>query len=226
MAQLNTDLETIKTARDNMKTALEGQGQTVTKDIRTYAQAIANLEQNVELDLSKAISSSTNYNTDMNLLKKCITKFGDSIVFDLDGSINAGFLFSGCTKLTKIPTLRNTNSLLYCHYMFGYMYDVSDLPYFDTSSVKNFYDFAINSHFVNVPILNLQSATNLQGMFSGCTYLNNDSLNNIMEMCIGATSYGSTKTLKYIGLTSDQTTICQGLSNYQDFIDAGWTTGY
>lgn len=43
MAQLNTDLETIKTARDNMKTALEGQGQTVTKDIRTYAQAIANI---------------------------------------------------------------------------------------------------------------------------------------------------------------------------------------
>lgn len=225
MAQLNTDLETIKTARDNMKIALEGQGQTVTKDIRTYAQVIANLEQNVELDSSNAISSSTN-NTDMNLLKKCITKFGDSIVFDLDGSINAGYLFCGCANLTKIPTLRNTNSLLYCRYMFGYMYNVSDLPYFDTSSVKNFYDFAINSHFVNVPILNLQSATNLQGMFSGCTYLNNDSLNNIMEMCIGATSYGSTKTLKYIGLTSEQANKCKTLSNYSAFTSAGWTTGY
>ena len=38
------DLNTIKTARDNMKTALEGKGQTVTKDIRTYAEAITNIE--------------------------------------------------------------------------------------------------------------------------------------------------------------------------------------
>lgn len=43
MSQINTDLETLKTARDNMKTALEGKGQTVTKDIRTYANAIANI---------------------------------------------------------------------------------------------------------------------------------------------------------------------------------------
>ena len=43
MSQINTDLEALKTARDNMKTALEGKGQTVTKDIRTYANAIANI---------------------------------------------------------------------------------------------------------------------------------------------------------------------------------------
>ena len=43
MAQINIDLETLKTARDNMKTALEEKGQTVTKDIRTYAEAISNI---------------------------------------------------------------------------------------------------------------------------------------------------------------------------------------
>ena len=43
MAQINTDLEILKTARDNMKTALEEKGQTVTKDIRTYAEAISNI---------------------------------------------------------------------------------------------------------------------------------------------------------------------------------------
>ena len=43
MAQINTDLEILKTARDNMKTALEEKGQTVTKDIRTYAAAISNI---------------------------------------------------------------------------------------------------------------------------------------------------------------------------------------
>ena len=43
MANLNQDLETLKTARDNMKTALEVKGQTVSKDIRTYADAISNI---------------------------------------------------------------------------------------------------------------------------------------------------------------------------------------
>lgn len=43
MAQLNDDLDTIKSARDSMKTALASKGQTVTKDIRTYAEAIGNI---------------------------------------------------------------------------------------------------------------------------------------------------------------------------------------
>ncbi|MGN1301209.1 MAG: hypothetical protein ACI4U9_01605 [Clostridia bacterium] len=47
-------------------------------------------------------------------------------------------------------------------------------------------------------------------------------------MCINAVGItGSVyKTLKYLGLTSTQATICTTLSNYQAFLDAGWTTGY
>lgn len=36
----------------------------------------------------------------------------------------------------------------------------------------------------------------------------------------------TSKTLKALNLTSSQATRCQSLSNYQDFINAGWTTGY
>ena len=43
MATLNEQLTELQTARDNMKVALEGKGQTVTKDIRTYAEAISNI---------------------------------------------------------------------------------------------------------------------------------------------------------------------------------------
>ncbi len=43
MAQINEDLETLKTARDNMKTALGNKGQIVNNDIRTYASAITNI---------------------------------------------------------------------------------------------------------------------------------------------------------------------------------------
>lgn len=77
-----------------------------------------------------------------------------------------------------------------------------------------------------VPLLNTSKATNVSGMFSGCTSLSNESLNNILAMCTNATSYTRTKTLKYIGLTSTQATTCQSLSNYSAFTAAGWTTGY
>ena len=50
------DLNTIKTARDNMKLALEGQGQIVTKDIRTYAQAISNISGGGEVKLFDTIA--------------------------------------------------------------------------------------------------------------------------------------------------------------------------
>ena len=47
------------------------------------------------------------------------------------------------------------------------------------------------------------------------------------RMCITMTNLTkSYKTLKYMGLNSTQATRCKELSNYQTFLDAGWTTGY
>jgi hypothetical protein len=43
MSTLNDNLTEIQDARDDMKLALEEKGQTVTKDIRTYAEAITNI---------------------------------------------------------------------------------------------------------------------------------------------------------------------------------------
>lgn len=67
---------------------------------------------------------------------------------------------------------------------------------------------------------------NINNAFAGCNSLNNNTLNRILALCIDITKTQVTKTLKYIGLSSAQATTCQGLSNYQAFIDAGWTTGY
>ena len=44
MAKLNDDLAEIITARNDMKSALALKGQTVTNDIRTYAEAISHIE--------------------------------------------------------------------------------------------------------------------------------------------------------------------------------------
>ena len=66
----------------------------------------------------------------------------------------------------------------------------------------------------------------MSNMFKYCPNLSNESLNNILAMCTNAIKITSNKTLKYIGLTNEQAATCQGLSNYNTFISAGWTTGY
>lgn len=79
---------------------------------------------------------------------------------------------------------------------------------------------------VNVPLYGFfDNVTTYTRMFSGCDKLSNESLNNILLMC-SKNKVASTKTLATLGLTSAQATVCQGLSNYQAFLDAGWTTGY
>ena len=59
--------------------------------------------------------------------------------------------------------------------------------------------------------------------FKNCESLSNESLNNIMQMCINATNYTGIKTLQGIGLSTSQIDICKTLSNYQAFTEAGWT---
>ena len=76
------------------------------------------------------------------------------------------------------------------------------------------------------PWLDALNVTNMVQMFYNCIKLSDESLNNILAMCANATSYTDTKTLKYIGLTSDQANRCKTLSNYSAFTAAGWTTGY
>lgn len=110
--------------------------------------------------------------------------------------------FSNFATLKKV-NLTGTGNVTNLFHCFYFCNDLEDINVFDTSSVGNF------------------NAT-----FTGCNSLTNTSLNNIMQMCINATSYTGTKTLLQLGLSSEQATRCQSLSNYQAFISAGWTTGY
>lgn len=112
-------------------------------------------------------------------------------------------MFNGCRTLKSVPLL-NTSNCMNMATMFKNCAYLEDIPLFDTSKAVNMVNFV-----------------------QGCGYLSNESLNNIMGMCINTTSaFTGTKTLAYLGLTSSQATTCQSLSNYQAFINAGWTTGY
>ena len=147
-------------------------------------------------------------------------------LLDTSNVTDIGYMFSDCKNLTTIPQL-NTSKATNTGYMFSRCTNLTEIPLLDTSNVTNMgYMFRGCTNLTTIPQLNTSKATNMGYMFSGCSSLSDNSLNNVLAMCTNATAYTGTKTLKNIGLTSDQATKCATLSNYSTFTAAGWTTGY
>ena len=139
---------------------------------------------------------------------------------------NMESMFFNCTNLTAIPLL-DTSNVTNMQWMFDGCTNLTVIPLLNTSKVTSMHYMIANcSNLTTIPQLDTSSVTDMGLMFNGCTNLNNESLNNILAMCANAVKITSNKTLKYIGLTEEQATICQGLSNYSAFTTAGWTTGY
>ena len=123
---------------------------------------------------------------------------------DTSSSTNTASMFNGCTSLLEIPFL-------------------------DTSNVTTFYTMCNGCYSLQkIPVLNTSKVAYFDNCFRDCKSLSDDSLDNILQMCIGATSYSGTKTLKQIGITSSYYTSSriQALPHYQDFINAGWSIGF
>lgn len=99
------------------------------------------------------------------------------------------------------------------------------MPLINTQNVTSMDStFSNCSALKYIPVLDTKKAVSMTSIFSGCSNLTNESLNNIMAMCINTTSaYTGLKTLNWLGINSTQATICEGLSNYQAFLDAGWS---
>lgn len=108
------------------------------------------------------------------------------------------------------------------------------MPLIDTSNVLTMQNaFQSCSNLSSLPILDtskLSYNTSFRGMFryTNSSSLSNESLDNLLQMCINATSYNGTKTLSEAGFTSSwyPASRIQALPHYQDFITAGWTIGY
>lgn len=81
----------------------------------------------------------------------------------------------------------------------------------------------------NVSLSAVTNSTNsLNYAFSGCTSLDNNTLNTILGFLPTMTKIttASYKTLSRLGFSSDQATLMQTLSNWSAAEAAGWTTGY
>lgn len=208
-------------------------------DVSNYAQANVNVPGVGDYYLNDLTWSGVK-----NLIKKVPTFSVQSNITTLNSC------FDSCTNLIEIEGITNTSQVTDITGMFGYCSKMTTAPLFDTSNVTNFsrmfqkcqelisvpqYNtskgtnlsemFSDCRKLETVPTLDFSSATNLNSMFSYCTKLSNESINNIMASCISATSYTGTKTLKQIGVSQSKRQIASTLSNYQAFLDAGWTTG-
>lgn len=127
---------------------------------------------------------------------------------ELDTSSGQSFnqMFMNCGELVSIP-----------------QYDFSN----GTGSMGMIDAFKNCSKLEDVPVLITHECDvmYMETMFYGCESLSDDSLNNIMAMCINCPS-AEYKELAYLGLTEEQTEKCKTLSNYDALVEAGWTTGF
>ena len=136
--------------------------------------------------------------------------------------------FYGCLKLNEI-SLSNTENVTSMEDCFRNCSGLVTIPQLNTNKVTSFKRFVYGcSNLENLPQLDFSSATDLSEMFVDCGKFTDASLNNILASCIGATSYTGTKTLTQLGIYSYRYSASriQALSNYQAFLDAGWTIGY
>ena len=147
-------------------------------------------------------------------------------LLDTSNVTSMNYIFTGCSSLTTIPSL-NTSNVTGMISMFNGCSSLTTIPSLNTSNVTDMYRMFSNcTNLTTIPLLDMSKVTDMENMFDGCSSLSDDSLNNILAMCTNATKITSNKTLKNIGLTSDQATKCATLSNYSAFTAAGWTTGY
>ena len=145
---------------------------------------------------------------------------------DTSKATNMSSMFNGCSSLSEIPQLDIPN-VTNMSSTFSNCTSLTEIPQFNMPKVVNMsYTFNGCSNLTTIPQLNTSKVTTMVFCFSNCPNLSDDSLNNILGMCSSTTNYAKTKTLKHIGLSSEQATKCTTLSNYQSFLNAGWTTGY
>ena len=145
---------------------------------------------------------------------------------DISQITDMSFMFNN-SAFSNFPVL-DTSHITDMRYTWRYCYSLTEISLLDLSSCVYFSSaFEYCDRLVTIRFTDAtNSIEDMGSTFSGCTSLSNDSLNNIMQMCINATNYNRTKTLKYIGLTQAQAQTCQTLSNWNDFVAAGWSTGY
>lgn len=153
-------------------------------------------------------------------------------ISDIDTSTMTSFqdFFRDCITLKEIPKNLDTSNGTNFSSMFNCCAEIETIPQLNTNKATDFRSMFYGCNKLkNIPILDTSKVTMMVDFIAyGTKVLTDESINNILQMCINATAYTQTKTLKYLGFTSANYPVSriEALPKYQDFIDAGWTIGY
>ena len=122
--------------------------------------------------------------------------------------------------------LYDTNNLYSMSYLFAdcrNLVCVSFLETYNVTEMISTFENCVNLKYVAT--FDTTNTADMTGMFNNCPKLTERCLDNILVMCRNSVVQDN-KTLANIGLTQEQAEICMYLESYQDFISAGWETGY
>lgn len=219
---IRSQISRLKNAKANIKTAIENKGVTVgSGTIDTYASKIDEIytaEDNFG-EIGEYL-----YEWVGGSISKVIKKIPENLVIK---STHIDSLFDHCSSITTIPNF-NLDFVVSMRFTFNYCTSLTSMPNInlpELADATNMFSFC--SALVDVPALNAPKLSAMEEMFLECPALSESSLNNILLICANSViTRTDRKTLKYIGLTESQATTCTTLSNYQAFLNAGWTTGY
>lgn len=157
--------------------------------------------------------------------------FGPS--FPSSPALNCSYAFADATcELNNvgisIPSISNAN-----HMFDGFTFSTSEgritTEYFNINSAANLQNMFSNSNVKTIAGLGQKSitaATTLSNMFYNSLNLDNNTLDDIMSLLTTATSYTGTKTLQAVGFTESDVypqSRFQNLSNWNAFIADGWS---
>ena len=158
-----------------------------------------------------------------------ITKLPDDIVLDMPIPKSCSYLFANCSKVTEAPRIDLTDvSHTVC--MFRGCKSLVTAPFYDLSDVIEAQGmFRECTALQNVPLYDTSKFTTSAAftlMFYGCPNLTEESLDNILQMCINATGYIGNKTLYEAGINYNASdydeAMIRALPHYNQFINAGW----
>lgn len=136
---------------------------------------------------------------------------------------NMNMAFYECRALTSIPDL-DTKNVTNMTYTFQNCMSLKSIGNIDTRKVTEFYyTFMSCNSLKDFPVLDMRSAQTLDGMFYDCQNLTDQSLDNVLQSLVSATSYQGTKTLIALNLWGYDDSRIQACPHYQDFVNAGWS---
>lgn len=166
MATVAQNIETLNTIKNDIKTAINDKGVTVTDSdsFTLYASKIDQIKQGEGGD------------SKINMKKEGI-KFAYSNITevpewaDWDGITDISYMFNNCSNLTTIPFI-DTSNVTDAKYLFSSCKKLKTIPLLDFSKVTDlYYCFSYCSELTTIPQINTSSVVTFYNCFSNCIKL-------------------------------------------------------